>query len=71
MKKLLFAIILMIGALTTAQAQYASLAIDQRAGQRYGWAVNYETQASADKRALDECQKSGGNCHVVLRFEGG
>ncbi|MBI1184819.1 DUF4189 domain-containing protein [bacterium] len=50
---------------------YASLAIDARNGEFYGWAVNYASYAEADNRALEECRKRGGNCHVVLNFKGG
>ncbi|WP_347372556.1 DUF4189 domain-containing protein [Aequorivita sp. Q41] len=50
---------------------YASLAIDARNGEAYGWAVNYETQAEANERALKECEEAGANCHLVLKFEGG
>lgn len=56
---------------TSAQAQsnqYASLAIDQNAGDAYGWAVNHYTQKQADAAALSQC---GRNCHVVLRYYGG
>ncbi len=71
MKKFTITLVLMIVSLTTLDAQYAALAIDQIAGKRYGWAVEYETQSEADQRALTECEKNGGECHVVLRFEGG
>lgn len=57
--------------ITETNAQNAALAIDQNNGDRYGWAVDYETQTDADKRALTECQRNGGNCNVVLRFTGG
>jgi hypothetical protein len=49
----------------------ASLAIDRRDGTRYGWAVDYQTVDSADRRALGECGRDGSKCHVVLRFTGG
>ena len=49
----------------------ASLAIDRRDGSRYGWAVDYPSRAEADRRALDECQRTGAQCQVVLRFTGG
>jgi len=53
------------------KGSYASLAIDGINGDAYGWAINYETQAEANKRAISECQKKGGNCSTVLKFEGG
>lgn len=50
----------------------ASLAIDQRDGDQYGWAIQYDSQSEADERALQECEKNGGDsCQVVLRFIGG
>ena len=42
-----------------------ALAIDERQGDHYGWAVNYETAAEAHARALREC---GAGCSVVLTF---
>ena len=55
-----------------AAAGSASLAIDRRQGQRYGWAIDYPNWSESDARALAECQKNGGGrCQVVLRFTGG
>lgn len=71
MKRYTLAFILIILSASASRAQYAALAIDQLAGERYGWAVEYETQSGADKRALSECEKNGGDCHIVLRFRGG
>ena len=48
-----------------AQAPVGALAIDERQGDQYGWAVDYETAAAAQGRALQEC---GGGCSVVLTF---
>ena len=42
-----------------------ALAIDERQGDQYGWAVDYETAAAAQGRALQEC---GPGCLVVLTF---
>ena len=42
-----------------------ALAIDERQGDRYGWAVDYETAAAARAAALREC---GVGCSVVLTF---
>lgn len=54
------------------EANMASLAIDAINGNQYGWAIDYKTQAAANKRALEECQKNGGNnCNTILWFEGG
>ena len=50
----------------SAQAPVGALAVDERQGERYGWAVDYETAGAAQARALNEC---GGGCRVVLTFE--
>ena len=69
---------LVLSAAATAQAApdtqptSASLAIDRRNGDQYGWAIDYATRAEADARALRECEENGdGQCHIVLRFTGG
>ena len=73
--KLLFTILTILFTLHNLQAQggdYGSLAIDAINGNQYGWAINYDTQAEANQKALSECQKNGGNqCHTVLWFKGG
>ena len=48
-----------------AQAPVGALAIDERQGEQWGWAVDYETAAAAQARALGEC---GSGCSVVLTF---
>ena len=48
-----------------AQAPVGALAIDERQGDQWGWAVDYETAAAARARALGEC---GADCSVVLTF---
>ena len=48
-----------------AQTPVGALAIDERRGDQYGWAVDYETVAAAQKRALQEC---GSGWSVVLTF---
>ena len=48
-----------------AQTPAGALAIDERQGDQWGWAVDYETAAAAQARALREC---GGGCSVVLTF---
>ena len=47
------------------QIPVGALAIDERQGDEYGWAVDYETAAAAQGRALQEC---GPGCSVVLTF---
>ena len=49
-----------------AQTPVGALAIDERQGDEYGWAVDYETTGAAGQRALSEC---GSGCSVVLTFE--
>ena len=48
-----------------AQTPVGALAVDERQGDQYGWAVDYETAPAAQARALSEC---GGGCRVVLTF---
>ena len=48
------------------QGLVGALAIDERRGDQVGWAVDYETEAAAHARALEEC---GGGCSVMLTFE--
>ena len=42
-----------------------ALALDERRGDQWGWAVDYETAGAAQQRALSEC---GEGCSVVLTF---
>ena len=48
-----------------AQGSVGALAVDDRQGDQWGWAVDYETAAAAQARALREC---GSGCSVVLTF---
>ncbi len=50
---------------TAAQTPVGALAVDERRGEQYGWAVDYETEAAAWEAALSEC---GAGCSVVLTF---
>ena len=47
------------------QPPVGALAVDERQGDQWGWAVDYETAGAAHQRALSEC---GSNCSVVLTF---
>ena len=38
-----------------AQTPVGALAVDERRGDQYGWAVDYETEAAAWEAALSEC----------------
>ena len=48
------------------QVPVGALAIDERRGDQWGWAVDYETAAAARATALGEC---GAGCTVVLTFD--
>ena len=50
---------------SSAQSLLGALAIDERQGDQWGWAVDYETSAAAQAAALREC---GAGCSVVLTF---
>ena len=58
----------MVGAAAPAagQAPVGALAIDERQGDQWGWAVDYETAAAARAAALGEC---GAGCSAVLTFD--
>lgn len=51
--------------------KWGALAINARKGTQYGWAVDHETAAAAEARALAECKERGEDCHAVLLFHGG
>ena len=57
--------LVVFASLAAAQFPVGALAIDERQGDQYGWAVDYETAAAAQERALQEC---GLGCSVVLTF---
>ena len=48
-----------------AQTPVGALAVDERRGDQWGWAVDYATTAAASEAALREC---GSGCSVVLTF---
>ena len=49
-----------------AQTPAGALAIDERQGDQWGWAVDYQTPDAARAAALREC---GSGCSVVLTFD--
>ena len=61
---LLLCVFLSMAVESGAQTPVGALAIDERRGDQWGWAVDYET-AAAQERALREC---GSGCSVVLTF---
>ena len=54
-----------MAASAVAQTPVGALAIDERQGDQYGWAVDYETAGAARTAALREC---GSGCSMVLSF---
>ena len=63
---LVFTAFLCMAAVVAAQPPVGALAVDERQGDQYGWAVDYETAGAARAAALGEC---GADCSVVLTFE--
>ncbi len=63
---LVFWVLLRMASAPAAQPPVGALAVDERQGDRWGWAVDYETAAAARQRVLSEC---GSGCSVVLTFE--
>ena len=57
--------VVVVAAPAVAQSPVGALAIDERRGDQWGWAVDYETAAAAQGMALQEC---GSDCSVVLTF---
>ncbi|MDE2905936.1 MAG: SUMF1/EgtB/PvdO family nonheme iron enzyme [Acidobacteriota bacterium] len=62
---LVLGVLLCAVSLPAAQPPVGALVIDERQGDRYGWAVDYETAGAAQAAALGEC---GSGCSVVLTF---
>jgi hypothetical protein len=50
--------------------KYAALAIDRGNGIYYGWSSDCISLAEAEEKALEVCQKKGGQCTIVLSFSG-
>ena len=57
--------VVVVAAPAVAQSPMGALAIDERQGDQWGWAVDFETAAAAQGMALQEC---GSGCSVVLTF---
>lgn len=51
-------------------SKFGALAIDRSNGFYYGCSYDYSTLAEAEKRAIEECNKKGGNCTIVLSYSG-
>lgn len=54
----------------SGSTKFAALAIDRGNGIYYGWASDCVTLAEAEKTSIEECNKKGGRCTVVLSFSG-
>ena len=65
MKRLLLAMAALAFAVPSWSGAAGALAVDTNQGDQWGWAVNYPSQADADRRALNEC---GYGCSIVMRF---
>ena len=66
MRKLLTTIGALAASLLTMECLAAgALAVDERQGDQWGWAIDYDTQAEADAHALRQC---GQGCAIVARF---
>ena len=63
--RLVVVVFLWTASAAVAQPPVGALAIDERQGDQWGWAVDYETASAARARALGEC---GSGCSVVLTF---
>lgn len=50
----------------SSEVAWGALAIDSLQGPAWGWAVDYQTEANATQRALEECGIQ--SCHVVMTF---
>ena len=59
------AMVILSSSPSAAQSLVGALAIDERRGDEWGWAVDYETEAAAQSAALREC---GAGCSLVLTF---
>ncbi|MFD1258820.1 DUF4189 domain-containing protein [Mucilaginibacter terrae] len=66
----ILALLLTVCSRNYAQNVYGALAIDRDNGFYYGWANDYASLTGAENRAIKECTAKGGNCSVVLSWEG-
>lgn len=72
MRKLLLTLTFIIGVIIAlkAQTKYGALAIDRNNGFYYGFSHDYATIEEAEKRAIEECTRRGGNAYVALTWSG-
>ena len=66
LQALVVSVLVATASLAVGQVPLGALAVDERQGDQYGWAVDYETAAAARAAALGEC---GAGCSVVLTFD--
>jgi uncharacterized protein (TIGR02145 family) len=64
------ALLLLTGNWSYGQNVYAALAVDRSEGSYIAWSYDYASLQGAEKRALRECAEKGGNCTVVLTWQG-
>lgn len=57
-------------ALTPDGIKFGALAVDRTNGYYYGLAADCLTLPEAEKKAIEECNKKGGKCTVVLSYSG-
>lgn len=69
-KSLMLLVAIFISTACIYAQKFGALAVDRNNGYYYGWAYNYSTEAAAENKALQECKSKGGNCTVVLSWEG-
>jgi formylglycine-generating enzyme required for sulfatase activity len=50
--------------------KFGALAIDKNNGFYYGFSYDFNTRIEAENKAIDECNKKGGKCTVVLIYSG-
>jgi Fibrobacter succinogenes major domain (Fib_succ_major). len=55
---------------SSSPVKFGALAIDRSNGFYYGWSADQPSLGAAEQRALEECNKRGGNCSVVLTYSG-
>jgi uncharacterized protein (TIGR02145 family) len=61
---------LLTGIYCHGQRVFAALAVDKSEGSFAAWSYDYATLEGAEKRAMRECAQKGGNCTVVLTWQG-
>ncbi len=58
------------GTTNNVTTKYGALAIDRGNGFFFGWAADCSSLAEAEKKAIEDCNKKGGRCTIVLSYSG-